>query len=462
MMYPNGPVAASFRDPSGVVYWREGMLLRQVNLMYKDDYDHLMRSGLYNRLVETGRLIPHQEASLELANSPSAYKVIRPDVIPFISYPYEWCFSQLKDAAMLICEIQESAMEFGMSLKDSSAYNIQFVQGRPIMIDTLSFERYEEGKPWVAYRQFCQHFLAPLALMSYTYIQPSQLLKVFIDGVPLNLAAKLLPASSFFHLSLLFHVHLHAWGQQHFARTGSDPGFRTRKLNRQAVLRLVDHLKMAIHQLRWTAKTEWINYYETTGYTDVALEQKKQLVAKWVREINPSYIWDLGANTGLFSRVASESAPDSLVIAWDVDPGCVEIHYQHVVHDGKKCLLPLVVDLTNPSPALGWENSERMSLLERGPADVVLALALIHHLTIANNVPLERVAAFFARLGRWLIVEFIPKSDPQVRRLLSTRKDIFPDYTRSGFEAAFQKFFRLQYAELVPDSERILFLMEKR
>lgn len=142
-----------------------------------------MRSGLDNRLVETGRLIfpPHHEASLELAYSPNAYKVIRPEVIPFISYPYEWCFNPLKDATQLLCEKQESAMAFGISLKDNSAYNIQFVQGWPIMIDTLSFERYEDGKPWVAYRQFCQHFLAPLALMCYTDIRLFQLLKVFID-----------------------------------------------------------------------------------------------------------------------------------------------------------------------------------------------------------------------------------------------------------------------------------------
>ena len=179
-------VSSSFRDPSGLVFVREGVFYRQVNVPYKDNYDHLMSSGLYDKLADNKLLIPHEEVSLDPATPDSAYKVLKPEQVPFISYPYEWCFGQLKDAALTTLAIQKRALGFGMTLKDGSAYNIQFLKGRPVLIDTLSFEKYCEGQFWVAYRQFCQHFLAPLVLMSYTDVRLSQLLRVHIDGIPLD------------------------------------------------------------------------------------------------------------------------------------------------------------------------------------------------------------------------------------------------------------------------------------
>jgi hypothetical protein len=209
--------AASFRDPSGFVFLRDGVIYRQVNRVYQNNYDHFIRSGLWDKLVEDGLLIAHSEVELEQSATGTAYKVIEPALIPFISYPYEWCFSQLKDAGLLTLEIQLKALEFGMSLKDCSAYNIQFNQGKPIFIDTLSFEMYREGQPWVAYRQFCQHFLAPLVLMSQTDIRLQQLLRIYIDGVPLDLASSLLPARSWLNFAWLSHIHMHAKSQKQFA-----------------------------------------------------------------------------------------------------------------------------------------------------------------------------------------------------------------------------------------------------
>ena len=172
--------SGSFRDSNGFVFWQDGALYRQVNTSYKDNYEHLMESGLYEVLVSGGLLLPHEEVNIQSSQPDLAYKVIRPELIPFISYPYEWCFSQLKDAALTTLEIQKTCLDFGMSLKDCSAYNIQFRKGKPVLIDTLSFEKYREGQPWVAYRQFCQHFLAPLALMSHKDIRLNQLLRVYI------------------------------------------------------------------------------------------------------------------------------------------------------------------------------------------------------------------------------------------------------------------------------------------
>ena len=208
---------ASFRDPSGFLFTHDGVLYRQVNQIYAEDYKKLMDSGLYAKLVKAGLLIPHTEVELEAADPTLAFKVLRPERVPFISYPYEWSFGQLKDAALATFSIQKRALKLGMSLKDASAYNIQLVGGKPTLIDTLSFEIYKEGEPWVAYRQFCQHFLAPLALMAYRDIRLSQLLRVYIDGIPLDLASELLPGRTRWIIGLASHIHLHASAQKRYA-----------------------------------------------------------------------------------------------------------------------------------------------------------------------------------------------------------------------------------------------------
>jgi ribosomal protein L11 methylase PrmA len=452
---------ASFRDPSGFVFWHNGVLYRQVNMAYKDDYDRLIRSGLYQRLVDAGLLIPHSEASLELAQSDDAYKVIQPQVVEFISYPYEWSFSQLKAAALATLAVQKTALEFNMSLKDSSAYNIQFSNGKPVLIDTLSFEHYHEDTVWVPYRQFCQHFLAPLALMKYTDVRLNQLLRVFIDGIPLDLAARLLPFRSYFGLPLLLHIHLHARSQQHFKDKTVSGTTARRRMSRNALLGLLDSLEAGVKKLHWNPeKTAWAGYYQDDSYSAEAINRKQQLVAEFIKIASPKTVWDLGANIGLFSRIASKQGIPT--VAWDVDPGTVDINFRQIVKNGATHLLPLVLDLTNPSPAIGWNTQERMSFVERGPVDMILALALIHHLVISNNAPLEMVASFLAELSSWLVIEFVPKSDPRVQKLLSTREDIFPNYTRQGFENEFGKLFVIKRSEQIRNSKRILYLMVKR
>lgn len=453
-------IGASFRDPSGFIFKRGGVLYRQVNSSYSQAYDRLMTGGLYDTLSSRGLLIRHTETNEPAADPTLAYKVIRPELVPIISYPYEWSFSQLKDAALATLSIAREALLKNMILKDASAYNIQFVDGRPVLIDTLSFDLYREGQLWDGYRQFCQHFLAPLALASLVDIRLNQLLRIYIDGIPLDLASELLPSKTKFGLGgLNLHIHMHARAQKQYAGKAA-PQTGNVKLGRDALLNMLASLEKTIQPLKWEPKgTEWGDYYSATNYTDDSLKLKGKIVGQFIDHVAPKTVWDLGANNGLFSREASRRGV--ITAASDIDPAAVEQNYLAVVQNGEKNLLPLAIDLTNPSPAIGWAHQERDSFLDRGPVDLVMALALIHHLAISNNVPLDAVAAFFAEAGRWAIVEFVPKSDSQVKRLLATRKDIFDQYTMEGFEKAFSHYFTEEKKESIPGSDRILYLFKR-
>lgn len=450
---------SSFRDPSGFLFYREGQMRRQINKVYKENYEQLMNGGLYRALLDEKLLLAHEEIDIKGALTQEAYKVIKPEALAFISYPYEWCFSQLKEAALTTLRIQKRALDFGMSLKDCSAYNIQFKAGRPVLIDTLSFERYREGRPWAAYRQFCQHFLAPLALICYTDIRLSQLLRIYIDGVPLDLAGELLPLSSRFKFSLFSHIHLQARAQKHFADKSINKD--AHKMNRLGFAGLVDNLESAVKKLKWQPKvTEWSDYYTDTNYSAQAIQHKKQLVSEFLGQIKPKSLWDAGANVGLFSRIAADKGIET--VSFDIDPACVEKNYLDCLKEGRTNILPLLCDLTNPSPAIGWENQERFSLIERAGADALMALALVHHLAISNNLPFNRIAQFFSRMCNWLLIEFIPKDDSQIRRMLSTREDIFGNYRQEVFEAEFKKYFAIQAAQGIRDSRRTLYLMRSK
>ena len=454
-------VPGSFRDPSGYLFVRDDVLFRRISLSYREHYDVFLRSGLYQRLVDRGLLVAHEEIRSPDHATDDTYLDIKPTRIPFISYPYEWSFSQLKDAALLTLEIQKEALAHGMCLKDASAYNVQFDRGQPVLIDTLSFETHREGSPWGAYKQFCQHFLAPLAVMSLRDVTLNQLLRVHLDGLPLSLASQLIPPTTYLSPRLLIHLHLHAWSERRYGRT-TRRSPRKRIIKTSALLAIVESLEKSVGNLAWKPEgTEWARYYsDDQTYSGAAMAAKQTLVSEFLDAVAPKSVWDVGANVGVFSRLASSRPAD--VVSFDVDPACVELNYLHVRRDRETRILPLLMDLTNPSPAIGWDNRERMSLLERPRPDVVLALALIHHLAISNNVPLDRTAAYFAKLARHLIIEFVPKEDSMVQHMLATRDDIFSSYTRHGFEVAFTRFFVIDRVEQIAESHRVLYLMTRR
>jgi hypothetical protein len=379
-----------------------------------------------------------------------------------VSYPYEWTFGELQDAALLTLDVQLAALDVGWTLRDATAYNVQYRDGRPILIDSLSFAPLEDGAPWIAYRQFCEHFLAPLALMARRDIRLSRLLRADPDGVPLDLAATLLPWRTRLNLGLLSHVHLHARAQHRYADDDdAETTVRRVRIERSRLVALVGNLRATVAGLRWKpAGTEWSEYADHTSYGDAATASKVALVGELLGQTGATTAWDLGANTGRYSRVAAEGG--RRVLAFDIDPAAAERNYRQLRQEQRGDILPLVMDLANPSPGLGWAGRERRPLLERTGADAILALALVHHLAISRNVPLPMLFDLFASLAPWGIVEFVPKDDPMVRRLLSTREDIFPDYTLDGFRAAAAARFEIVAERPIDESPRVLFLLRRR
>jgi len=449
---------SSFRDRSGFLFYYENEIYRIINFSYKKQYEKFMNSELYQKLEEKNLIITHSEIE-NLDIDCDYYKIIKPEKIPFISYPYEWSFSQLKDAALLTLRIQKAAMKYGMTLKDGSAFNIQFHNGHPIFIDTLSFEIYEEGQIWKPYKQFCQHFLAPLALISKKDVRLNLLSKIFIDGIPIDLAAKLLPKTTFGNFGLMAHIHAHAKSQKHYE--DKDAKIKQKTFSKRSFEGLIESLKSSIEKMTWNEdNTEWGDYYSDTNYTEKSFEEKKQFISLAIDQVKPKLVWDMGANTGVFSRLASTKGINT--ISYDIDPLAVEKNYLSSSQNSEQNILPLILDLTNPSSGIGWNHDERMSIMQRGPADMVFALALVHHLAISNNVPLNKLAEFFSQISKFLIIEFVPKSDSQVKRLLLTRDDIFENYDVKNFEIEFSKFFKIINSKKILDSERTIYIMENK
>jgi len=450
---------SSYKDPSGFVFQHQGKIFRQINEGYEDTYKHLMTSGLYKKLIDTNTLIPHTEVDLKF--NKTSKTIIEPKPIPFISYPYEWSFSQLKDAALLTLFVQKTALSFGMSLKDASAFNIQFIDGKPIFIDTLSFEMYKEGKPWIAYKQFCEHFLAPLALMAHTDFRLQKLFSSYLNGIPLDLAAKLLPLQAKVRPANFLHIFLHARSQKTFIDESVEKKSKGQRFTKHSFLGLVDSLESSIQHIKLPiAKTVWSSYYNDNNYQDATFNKKKDVVTEYVKKVSPKTLWDMGANTGVFSRIAAKLGV--FTVAMDSDFIVVEQNYLEMKKQNEKNILPLWIDITNPSASIGFAAQERDSLFKRPLPDAILALALIHHLAIGHNIPLATLAEFFAQMTNWLIIEFVSKEDSQVKRLLQNREDIFPNYTKESFKKEFSTFFVAKNETLLPNSHRTLYLMQKR
>ena len=447
---------ASYRDTSGFVFKHNGQVYRYVHPNYQMHYAQLMQSGLYDELVKKGSLIAHEEITETDKFNFTDGKVVLPEQLPFISYPYEWSFDMWKDAALLTLQIATTSLKKGMILKDATPFNIQFYKGKPIFIDTLSFENYEEGKPWIAYRQFSECFLAPLLLMHYCHPDTGKLFAVYPNGIPMDILVNLLPKRSKWNMNTFLHVHLQAkFSGKQKQKTGSENNFSKQKLGL-----LIKGLESFVQKLSpKKIKTAWDDYYTDTILGDDYLAAKTTLVKSFSNFIDFKTVIDLGANDGHFSLLFGD---DKNVIATDADSNCINELYLKIKKEGIPNILPLVNNLTTPSPAIGWANTERESITARLKADLVLALALVHHLAIANNVPLALIAEWLQPMGDNLIIEFVPKTDEKVKLLLQNRKDIFDDYSLENFRSIFAQKYTIVKEEKAGNTNRILFLMTRK
>ncbi len=452
-MAPGSPHPASYRDPAGHIFFRDKVAYRQVNEVYRAHYEMFMTSGLYDELTGMQMLITHVETDLPGSNE-HAWAVLKPEQLDFLSYPYEWGFSQLRDAAILTLDIQSTAMEKGMSLKDATPFNIVFRSNKPVFIDTLSFETYDPSSPWVAYHQFCTCFLAPLLLAAYRSPDLIRMLATHPEGIPLQLCSSLLPWSSRFRPLAALHVHMPGGmkpGKQNSKQASS---FSKEKLNH-----IISHLKEGIQGLSLSKGSVWSSYYEDTILSDSYLKDKERLVSRMLQGISFDQAFDAGCNTGQFSLVLARMGKK--VISADSDPGCIDILYNGTKGKGL-CIDSLLLDLMNPTPPTGWGNAERLSFWDRLKTDLILALALIHHLCLGQNLSFEKIATLFSRHAEWLLIEFIPKTDPRAQQILSNKEDIYSGYTEENFLHAFTEYFALVDRATVHDSSRSLFLLRRK
>jgi hypothetical protein len=446
---------ASFRDPSGYIFHDGKTLRRAINPIYFQQYHKLKESGFFTTLIEKGLLIGHEETSVSEESI-----IISPEHIPFITNPYEWSFEQFKHAALLTLQIQKYALSNGFILKDASAYNVTFHKGKPIFIDTLSFDFYEEDTPWRAYKQFITHFFGPLILAKYHGTEIFKMLQTHIDGIPVKLIASMLPGKTKLSSTLYTNIHLLAKME---SKHSEDYKAETKvaKLSKKAQNNILTILFDYIKKLKLNEASEWGDYYEKTNYDDEAFEAKRQLIKEWVLPLNAEKLIDVGGNDGTFARAFITEVKDILVT--DIDSNAVEYNYHQVQQNSEKNMLPFVSDVLQPAPGVGFNNTERNSLLERlsdYAPDVTLALALIHHITLSGNVPFYKSAEFFAKFSKHLIIEFPKREDSWVESLLVRKREFinhFDFYNETKFEEEYSIFFQLEKKQAISGTQRVLY-----
>jgi ribosomal protein L11 methylase PrmA len=450
-------IEGSYRDPSGHVFDAGDHVLRSVRPSAAADFAAVLDTGFLNQLAGTGDLHPFEVVSPAMVADlePDAVNALRHPRLTFISHPYEWSFPALRAAALLHLDIQLRGLDAGVALTDGSAYNIQFVGPRPVFIDHLSFRPYREGEFWLGHRQFCEQFLNPLLLTALTGVPFHAWYRGSMDGLPPREISPLLPRTTLLSRRFLLHVHLLGRLQSEGARQSavrlSNTGFPKHRYRKT-----LEDLRAWVSGLRPKGSrfTEWAGYAGNTSYAGAEEDAKRAFIGEFVSASRPAQLWDIGCNTGDYSVVALEAGAAS-VIGFEFDHGALDLAYLRASERGL-AFLPLHLDAANPSPEQGWAQRERAGLSTRRTADGVLALALVHHLAISRNVPLPEVVSWITGLAPDGVIEFVPKSDPMVQRLLALRADLFDNYTEPVFLAALERSARVVRTARVTETGRLL------
>jgi hypothetical protein len=461
------PDAGSFRDPLTRVFLDGTAVWRGLSVEALADYQALQSKPFFKSALDRGDLVG-TELATESPLSGEWAGVLRHARLDVWSYPYEWSFEMLRDAARLQLDLTRKALADGLITKDASAYNVQFVGARPVFIDVGSFERLRKGEPWAGYRQFCELFLNPLYIQAICDVPFQPLLRGHIDGVTPEVAAAIIGKRGRFRKGVFSNVRLHARAERKYADADRERDVRAELKSAGFGPALIDaqlrNLEKAVEQLKWKRQGSiWSSYTERGHYTDRDLEAKSRFVAEAVTRIGGGpTVLDLGANDGHFSRVAVDAGA-STAIAVDSDHLVVDRLYRQLREKGERRIIPLVIDLADPSPALGWRSSERPSFTSRMNVDLVLCLAVVHHLALTNNVPLDEIMAYLADFNAPLVVEFPHRDDPMAARLLARKRaGLFDSYDIDHWEKVLEQRFTITERIVLPSGTRTLYRGEPR
>jgi len=456
----------SFRDPTSRVFLDGERVVRAMDDDAFADLEAALAGRFLPAALRAGTVVATEVVDDPAAAglpSPWTHAVAHPRMATW-SYPYEWSFSMLRDAAILQLELLRDALAEGFTLKDATPYNVQFDGARPVFVDVGSVERLGDGDPWYGYLQFCQQFLYPLLLCSYADLAFQPFLRGSLEGITPEVASRVLGPLRLPRKGVLVHVALHARAQARFADTDADVKQELRKggMRKELIEANVKGLLRTLDGLRWKqSESEWSSYSERGHYTDDDLRAKEAFVAEVAGQRHRGIIWDVGCNDGRFSELVADDC--DRVVAFDGDHLVVDLLYRRLAQAGERRILPLVVDLTDPSPGLGWANRERAPFLERNRPDLVLALAVIHHVVISGNVPVPAALDLFAGLGGELVLEIPTERDPMVRRLLrGKRAGVHDDYRLDVIEPAIEARFAVRRRVDLPSGTRVLFELAPR
>lgn len=459
--------SGSFRDRKAKVFYHKGGVYRVLSRAAMSNWNALSATRFFPRFSGAGKIV-----RTEIVNSSDGPEVqpqgqwagvLKHERIPFISYPYEWSFGMLKNAGLLQIELLLEALKEDLILKDSSAFNVQWRGSAPAFIDITSFEKLAPGEPWIGYRQFCQLFLYPLLLQAYKDVPFQLWLRGSLDGIESEDLVRLMSARDFLRPGVFTHVFLQARMQSRFGNSQRDVKRDLRKagFSKQLIVSNLKRIHKLIQGLKWEpVRSVWADYAVTNAYSEEERERKAAFVRKVVHSRFRELTWDLGCNTGVFSRIAAENA--RYVVALDADQLAVERLFQALKAERIKTILPLLNNLADPSPNLGWRGLERKSLANRGKPELVLCLALIHHLVIGANIPLGEFVEWLASLGADLVIEFITKKDALVQTLLRNKEDNYSDYDQEYFEECLSKAFDLVRHERINSGRRILYYAKSK
>ena len=433
----------SFRDPGAYIFSDGQKIIRAVMPAADQVFAATYDSGVLDRLAQKELMVScHRIATdVELLSAYTgprgerAAAIYEHPRIEFISYPYEWCFSQLKDAALAHLDLQLSALDEGFVLIDASAYNMQFIHSKPVHIDASSLRPYVEGQAWDGYNQFCRQFLLPLAIEAWTGVAYQSMYRGSISGIGFEDALKVLPAHKLFtSLGGLMHIYLHGRAVTGGSATMKASGAKSNGLPKKNYRALLSDVRSFIAGLTSFKRSPsfWKEYALRNSYSDDMRERKLSFVRDWAAAVKPSTLLDLGGNTGEFSAAAISSGGVRSSVVIDGDLDAVEAGYRENRANGRP-ILPLLMNLADPTPDMGWRQSERKGLNARASFEGMLALAVIHHMVITSNLPLAEVVSWFIELAPNGIIEFIPKQDPMVIEMLMNREDVFSDYYEANF-----------------------------